>query len=86
MSREIALTYSQNARPAGAQGGNPSHYAPGEIAGSRPVAGVTVFEDPPPISQGLCSATTRNGDACKAHPVRGSDLCVGHTRQKAVSK
>ena len=85
--REIALVYSQNAQQAGAQGARPAHYAPGETSGARPVAGVTEFyEDLPPISQDSCSATTRNGDACKAHPVRGSDLCIGHTRQKAVAK
>ena len=88
MPRGIALSYSRNAEPAGSRGVSPSHYAPGERAGARQVPG---GGGPPPQgaaphSPGVfCSATTRHGAACKARPVSGSDLCVGHTRQKAAA-
>ena len=86
MSREIALVYSKHAEPAGARGSAPSHYAPGERSGARMVPGVTGDLGEPPISrEGFCSATTRHGALCKARPVAGSTLCIGHTRQKAAS-
>ena len=87
MQREIALVYSKNAEPAGSRGNRPSHYAPGESSNARPMPGVSDFPEMgvPPVSRdGFCSATTRHGAACKARPVRGSNLCIGHTRQKAA--
>ena len=27
-----------------------------------------------------CAATTKKGEACKAHPVSGEELCIGHSR------
>ena len=88
MPRGIALSYSRNAEPAGSRGVSPSHYAPGERAGARQVPGVSgpPTTGEPPISHGVfCSATTRRGAACKARPVSGSDLCIGHTRQKVAA-
>ena len=88
MPRGIALSYSRNAEPAGSRGVSPSHYAPGERAGARQVPGVSgpPPNGDPPISPGvLCSAPPRQGAACKARPVSGSDLCIGHTRQKAAA-
>ena len=88
MPRGIALSYGKNAELAGSRGGSPSHYAPGERSGARLVPGVSgpPKQGEPPISPGVfCSATTRHGAACKARPVSGSDLCVGHTRQKAAA-
>ena len=88
MPRGIALSYSRNAEPAGSRGVSPSHCAPGERAGARQVPGGSgpPKQGEPPISPGVfCSATTRHGAACKARPVSGSDLCVGHTRQKAAA-
>lgn len=88
MPREIALVYSRNAELAGSRGSSPSHYAPGERSGARQVPGVSgsPTRGEPPISPGVfCSATTRRGAACKARPVSGSDICIGHTRQKAAA-
>ena len=88
MARAIALSYGKNAELAGSRGGNPSHYAPGERSGTRLVPGVSgpSPKGEPPISHGVfCSATTRRGTACKARAVSGSDLCIGHTRQKATA-
>jgi len=83
LSREIALVYGKNAEPAGSRGSAPSHYAPGSRAGARMVPGVTDALGEPPISlDGFCSATTRHGAPCKARPVAGSTLCIGHTRQQ----
>ena len=81
MQREIALVYSRDARPAGSTTTRPGHYAPGEVKGARPVPGVTAFVEPEVISAASCSATTRAGNPCKAHPVSGSDFCIGHTKQ-----
>jgi hypothetical protein len=81
MQREIALVYSRNARPAGSGDGQLGHYAPGEAKGARPVAGVTEFNEPEVVPVVSCSATTRAGNPCKAHPVGGSDLCIGHSKQ-----
>ena len=50
------------------------------------VPGVTGDLGEPPISRdGFCSEMTRHGALCKARPVAGSTLCIGHTRQKAAS-
>jgi len=81
MQREIALVYSRDARPAGSSGTRPGHYAPGEASGARPVPGVTEFVEPEVVPAASCSATTRAGNPCKARPVGGSDLCIGHTKQ-----
>jgi len=83
LSREYALSYSKNAELAGSRGSAPSHYAPGERAGARMVPGVTGDLSEPPVTlDGFCSATTRHGAPCKARPVAGSTLCIGHTNQK----
>ena len=87
MQREVALVYSSNARPAGANGVRPGHYAPGEVQGARAIPGVTEFVEEVPVShaKAFCSATTRAGNPCKARPVGGSDICIGHTRQSAAT-
>jgi len=82
MQREVALVYSRDARPAGSSDTGPGHYAPGQVAGARPIPGVTEFvEEIEETSVASCSATTRAGNPCKARPVGGSDLCIGHTNQ-----
>ena len=81
MQREVALVYSRDARPAGSTGTRPGHYAPGQARGSRPMPGVSEFVEPEVAPVASCPATTRAGNPCKAHPVSGSDLCVGHTTQ-----
>jgi|APSaa5957512535_1039671.scaffolds.fasta_scaffold04052_10 hypothetical protein len=90
MSREIAVSYGTNAVPAGSIGSvASSHYAPGSQAGARWVPGVSEspeISEPPASRDMFCSATTLGGTACKARPVRGSDLCQGHTRQKAAAE
>mgnify|MGYP001263788515 FL=1 len=87
MQRERAIGYSSDARPAGSTGGRPGHYAPGESDDARPIPGVTNFvpEDPVSPVTAFCSATTRAGNPCKARPVGGSDICIGHTRQSVAS-
>ena len=87
MQRERAISYSSDARPAGSTGARPWHYAPGEADGARPIPGVTNFVEESPVSPAtaFCSATTRAGAPCKARPVHGSDICIGHTRQMAAS-
>ena len=87
--RAIALVYSKNAELAGSRGASPSHYAPGQARGARQIAGSADLVDavpdvPPSPDLPSCSSTTRAGTACKALPVRGSDLCIGHTNQKAA--
>ncbi len=83
MGREFALAYSQTAEHAASRGGStPSTYAAGQVAGARPAS--SFAEAPPDSLDGSCSATTRGGTACKAHPVTGTSLCIGHTRQKAA--
>lgn len=87
MKREIALVYSKHAELAGARGSAPSHYAPGSRSGARMVPGVTGDLSEPPISRnGFCSEMTRHGAPCKARPVAGSTLCIGHTRQKVANQ
>ena len=82
MQREVALVYSRDARPAGSSDTRPDHYAPGQVAGARPMPGVTEFvQETEVASAASCSATTRAGNPCKARPVGGSDLCIGHTNQ-----
>jgi hypothetical protein len=83
MQREVALVYSRDARPAGSSETSPDHYAPGQAAGARPMPGITEFVEQTieTASPASCSATTRAGNPCKAFPVGGSDLCVGHTNQ-----
>ena len=89
-NRAIALVYSKNAELAGSRGASPSHYAPGQAYGSRQIAGSSDSSDdavpdvPPSPDSPFCSSTTRAGTACKARPVRGSDLCIGHTNQKVA--
>ena len=85
--REIALVYSSRAEPAGSRGARPSHYAPGQVNGARFVG--TQADDwepdvPPSPVVPFCSSTTHAGNACKARPVHGTDLCIGHTNQKAA--
>ena len=83
MGREFALAHGRNAELAASRGGSaPSTYAAGQVAGSRPAS--SFAEAPPDSLDGSCSATTRGGTACKAHPVTGTSLCIGHTRQKAA--
>ena len=88
MQREVALVYSRDARPAGSSDTRPGHYAPGQVAGARPMPGVTEFgeETVEAPSVAACSATTRAGNACKARPVSDSDLCVGHTKQAGAKQ
>ena len=49
----------------------PGRISPGIPAPFWPVSSVIV----------LCAATTKAGNACKARPVAGSQVCVGHARQ-----
>lgn len=83
-SKEYAMAYSKGAELAGTRGVAPSHYAPGQASGSR-AAAWNYSESVPPSDElsNNCSAMTRGGAACKARPIRESDLCVAHTRQKA---
>jgi len=87
MQRERAIGYSSAARPAGSTGARPGHYAPGQAEDARPIPGVTNFVEEAPVSPAtaFCSATTRAGNPCKARPVGGSDICIGHTRQSAAT-
>ena len=81
-SREYAMAYSKGAELAGSRGAAPSHYAPGQTSGSRAAAwnwSDSESVPPSPESPTKCSATTREGVACKARPIRESDLCVSHT-------
>ena len=85
--RAIALVYSRSAEPSGSRGASPSHYAPGQAPGARFVGEADIGwepEEPPSPVVSFCSATTRAGNDCKARPVHGTDLCIGHTNQKAA--
>lgn len=83
MPRTHALAYGQNAVLAGTQHGVPAGaYSPNQASGSILVAGIGEWAEEP-IKEGTfgCSATTKSGNPCKARPLTGSDLCVGHTKQ-----
>jgi len=76
MSNRYSIASKSGAYLAGTNGRPPSS------RNARPVAGVSEYADwAPPADSNFCSSLTRDGAACKARPIRGSDLCVGHTRQ-----
>jgi hypothetical protein len=80
MMRASALAYNSNARPAGQEGravGGTTHGKSGNI---RMVAGVSEFAEMP-LEPASCSGKTKAGKDCKAHPVKGTQLCAGHTQQ-----
>ncbi len=37
-------------------------------------------DDPSKPEPRQCAATTKKGEDCKAHPVSGEELCIGHSR------
>ncbi len=78
--RANALAYNSNARPAGQEGKAVGGAAHGKSGNIRMVAGVSEFGEVPlePVS---CSGETKAGNSCKAHPVKGTLLCAGHTQQ-----
>jgi hypothetical protein len=86
MPKTYAIASGSNAVLAGTQHGVAAgSYSPNQASGAVLVAGIGEWAEEP-IKEGTfgCSATTKKGDPCKARPVTGSDLCVGHTKQ-AVS-
>ena len=72
-----AVAYNSNARPAGQEGRAVGGAAHGKSGNIRQVAGVSAWEEESPS----CSGTTKSGSECKAHPVKGTQLCAGHTQQ-----
>ena len=38
-------------------------------------------DDIPILAKPVCAGITKKGAACKASPIRGEELCVGHSRQ-----
>ena len=81
MSR-YSIASKSGAYLAGTNGQPPSSRIGAQSKNARPVAGVTEYSDwTPPTQDNSCSSLTRDGADCKARPVRGTDLCVGHTRQ-----
>lgn len=49
-----------------------------ELRGMVAVAWPSAADDPTPPSS--CSAITKKGAPCKAKPVKGERLCIGHSR------
>jgi|VirMetMinimDraft_7_1064189.scaffolds.fasta_scaffold41570_2 hypothetical protein len=84
--RQSAIGYSSGGVLANSQGAKPSHYAPGEIAGGRLVAGVSEWIDvEPEAPSGNCAAQTKSGKNCKAYAANETEFCIGHLKQKAAS-
>jgi hypothetical protein len=83
MTRVNAVAYNSNAVLAGTLNGvavGQNRHGHGKNAVQ--VAGVSLWEDIPEPTG--CLATTNKGTPCKAGPVKGTSLCVGHTRQAAM--
>ena len=81
MSR-YSIASKAGAYLAGTNGLPPSTRIGAQSKNARPVAGVTEYSDwVAPTDSNSCSSLTRDGAECKARPVRGTNLCVGHTRQ-----
>jgi len=81
MSR-YSIASKSGAYLAGTNGQPPASRVGAQSKNARPVAGVTEYADwVNPSDVDSCSSLTRDGAVCKARPIRGSDLCVGHTRQ-----
>ena len=45
---------------------------------SMPGAGDDILREP---VKSVCTGITKKGLACTASPIRGEDLCIGHSRQ-----
>ena len=78
--RANALAYNLNARPAGQDGRAVGGAAHGKSGNIRQVAGVSEFAEMP-LEPASCSGQTKAGSNCKAHPIKGTQLCAGHTQQ-----
>ena len=78
--RANALAYNSNARPAGHDGRAVGGAAHGKSGNIRQVAGVSEFAEMP-LEPASCSGQTKAGKDCKAHPIKGTQLCAGHTQQ-----
>lgn len=64
-----------------ATSGRPSDGAVGVPQPNRRLPGRPVASYPYRKPVSACSATTKAGNACKAKPVKGEGMCVGHLRQ-----
>lgn len=80
MMRANAVAYNSNARPAGQDGRAVGGSAHGKSGNIRQIAGVSEFAEMP-LEPASCSGQTKAGSNCKAHPIKGTELCAGHTQQ-----
>lgn len=77
MGRSLQVGYSGKARPYG----QPSDNAEGltvEYVGGRKVSEVPAYAGE--VIAGVCIVPTKNGAACKAIPVTGTNRCVFHSQ------
>jgi hypothetical protein len=62
-------------------GGVPGRPTVGATAGRAfPMPG-SADDAPKAPTPPACSGTTKKGETCKAHPMRGNPFCIGHSRQ-----
>ena len=80
--RANAIAYKANQRfaPSGKDGRAVGGAVHGRSGNIRMVAGVTEWQEVPP-EVASCSGQTKAGNDCKAHPVKNTQLCAGHTQQ-----
>ena len=78
--RANAIAYNSNASLAGQEGRAVGGAAHGKSGNIRQVAGVSEFAETP-LELASCSGKTKAGNSCKAQPVKGTQLCAGHTQQ-----
>ena len=78
--RRNAIAYNSNGRPAGQDGRALGGAAHGRNGAVRLVAGISAWEEMP-VEPASCSGKTKADKDCKAHPIKGTQLCAGHTQQ-----
>lgn len=84
-SKTIEETFGQSATkgvvPESIGGGVPGPDPVGATAGmAYPMPGAADGPQSIPAAP-QCGAITKKGVACKAHPIIGEPLCIGHSRQ-----
>ncbi len=79
-------TTMEETKGASAQHGVPAESVAGGVPKPQPAPASRGMAFPMPgaadgpRSKPKCDATTKKGEACKAHPVSGEKLCIGHSR------
>ncbi len=61
-------------------GGVPGRIPVGATGGVRSLMPGPADYAPKTPTAPVCSGTTKKGEACKAHPMKGNPFCIGHSR------